>query len=164
MIRTIAPPGGMIAACGFLLWQTADMTSAYAASALFGPAFFPRLVLGGLILVSLLQIVDAVRRHRAGTVPGGAAAGRPDVAGFLVALAATALYVVAMRFVGFLPATLVFQAALFALVFGMRDRRGLVYLPALLTALYYVIFLRLLELPLPQGRGVFRELSRFLYY
>lgn len=161
MVRNIAAPGGIIVASLFLLWQTAGMTSAYAASELFGPAFFPRVILSALIVVSALQIGHEVRRRRAAE-PGGSA--RPDLAAFGITLAAAVGYVLSMQYVGFLPATLVFQAAIFALVFRMRNLTGMVLLPGLLTAVYFVIFLRILELPLPQGHGIFREISQFLYY
>ena len=69
-----------------------------------------------------------------------------------------------MQYVGFVPATLIFQAALLAGVFGVRTVRGIVLLPTILTGVYFVIFLRLLELPLPQGYGPFRALSRLIYY
>jgi hypothetical protein len=162
MARSIAAPIGIIVACLFLLWQTFAMTSAYSASELFGPAFFPRFVLGALIFVSALQIgQEAMRRRPAAPESVGA---RPDPIAFAATLAAAVAYVVAMQYLGFLPATLAFQAAIFSLVFGMRNLRGIVLLPALLTTGYFVIFLRLLELPLPQGHWVFRDLSRFLYY
>lgn len=161
MMRSIAAPGGIIVGSVFLLWQTAGLTSAYAASELFGPAFFPRVVLGGLVVVSVLQMAQELMRRRT-TVPEERA--RPDVRGFAITLAATIAYVWTMRQVGFLPATLIFQAVIFAFVFGMQNLRGIVLMPVLLTSVYFVIFLRLLELPLPQGRGLFRELSRALYY
>lgn len=166
MGRSIAAPGIILAACLILMWQTGGMVSAYSASELFGPAFFPRAILGALIAVSALQILHAARRHGAAAPDpaAGVAPGRPDLGGFAIALALAAGYVVAMQHVGFLPATLAFQSALFVLVFGMRSVRGVVLLPALLTGLYFVIFLRLLELPLPQGQGVFRALSRAIYY
>ena len=102
-----------------------------------------------------------LRRRAAEPVSGGV---RPDIATFAATLAAVTGYVMGMQYFGFLPATLVFQSAIFSLVFGIRNLQGVVLLPVLLTGGYFVIFLRILELPLPQGHGVFREISRFLYY
>lgn len=171
MTRSIAAPGVILAACLILMWQTGGMVPAQSASGMFEPAFFPRAILGALMAVSALQIIHEVRRHRAertGPAPQGTQADggaqTPDIIGLVTALALAGGYVVAMQHVGFLPATLAFQSALFALVFRMRGLRGIVLLPALLTGLYFLIFLRLLELPLPQGQGVFRALSRAIYY
>lgn len=162
MARGILAPGGIVVVCLLLLWQTTGMQSAYAADELFGPAFFPRIVLGGLVLVSLLQVVQELLRRSSG--PAETRRLAPDVRGFAVTLSAAAAYIMAMQYVGFLPATLFFQSAIFAVVFGMRTARGIVLLPAILTGIYFVIFLRLLGLPLPQGYGPFRELSRLIYY
>lgn len=171
MTRTVAPPCAMIALGLFLLWQTLDFTSSYSASSFYGPAFFPRLVLGGLILVSLLQLVHALRAHvrdRSARTGSNAEASAPrdrlDIAAFAITLGAAVLYVVGMQYLGFLPATLIFQALIFGLVFRMRNLQGLVLLPGLLTTIYFLVFLRVLELPLPQGQGMFRELSRLIYY
>ncbi len=171
MIKTIIPPSAMMVACIFLMWQALGFTSSYSASTFYGPAFFPSVVLGALILISLLQIAHVLRSHARPSAEYACAEGeedvrhdRPDIAAFAITLSAAILYVVGMQYVGFLPATVVFQAAIFGLVFGMRTLNGLVLLPGLLTTIYFIIFLRLLELPLPQGQGVFRQLSRLVYY
>jgi putative tricarboxylic transport membrane protein len=162
MARSIAAPAGVIVLSLVLLWQTAGMHSAYSADELFGPAVFPRVVLGGLVFVSVLQIAQELVRRPAAAA--GTQRFRLDIRAFAVTLAAAVAYVFAMGYVGFLPATLAFQSVIFVAVFGMRSAAGMVLLPAVLTGIYFIIFLRLLELPLPQGYGPFRELSRFIYY
>ena len=87
MARSMAAPGVIIVICLFLFWQTASMRSAYAADELFGPAFFPRVVLGGLLVVSVMQMVQQLARRAA------AAEETPppmDAAAFAVTLAAAA--------------------------------------------------------------------------
>lgn len=162
MLGKLAMPGALIAISLFLLWQTVGMTSSHAASELFGPAFFPRVVLVGLLLVSALQIIGEVLRHRA--VQDRGSRPRLHLGAFMVTIVVTALYIVAMQHAGFIPATLAFQAIILGVVFRLRSLTGLILLPSALTAGYFVIFIRILELPLPQGQGMFREFSRLVYY
>src|SRR5690625_583768 len=150
MLGKLAMPGALIAISLFLLWQTVGMTSSHAASELYGPAFFPRLVLVGLILVSALQIIGDVLRHRS---VQDRSSGRLHLGAFMITIVVTALYVVAMQHAGFIPATLAFQAIILGVVFRLRSLAGLILLPSALTAGYFVIFIRILELPLPQGQG-----------
>lgn len=161
--RELFAPIGISAASAFLLYVTTSFTSPYAQSEIFGPAFFPRAILLGLIAVSLIQLTRALMRGRT-ELPHAALSAPADWSRFAAALAASIGYVALMKFTGFLPATLVFQAVLLLVVFGWRDFRMLLGIPAGLTLFYFIIFVRLLDLPLPQGYGWFRQLSRALYF
>jgi hypothetical protein len=161
--RELIAPIGIIAASAFLLHTTAGFKSPHAQSEIFGPAFFPQATLLGLIAVSLVQAIRALINQRADLLHDTVSAPLEWVR-FVAALTASVGYVALMKLTGFLPATLVFQAILLFVVFGWRDMRMVLGVPAGLTLLYFIIFVRLLDLPLPQGYGWFRQFSRVLYF
>lgn len=161
--REFVAPTGIAAAAIFLLYITTGFRSPYAQSEIFGPASFPRVVLIGLIAVSFIQLLRLVMRSRT-EPPHPEPSAQFDWLRFTAALAALIGYIILMRFTGFLPATLTFQVAILVVVFGWRDLRMVLGVPAGLTFLYFIIFVRLLDLPLPQGYGWFRQLSRALYF
>jgi hypothetical protein len=50
-----------------------------------------------------------------------------------------------------------------AIPFRQRRLKIVVGAPLGLTLFYYVVFLRLMEMPLPQGYGIFRTFSHLVY-
>jgi hypothetical protein len=142
-----------------------------------GPSFFPKLILLGLAVVSLCDLVLAAhRRLRANDADVGARS--PDELAkddgsreraslywvdLLLAAGMTIGYVLLLPHIGFAVGTLLFQ---FALLFGVfRERRASVMLggPIALTLLFLLIFGIGMDIALPRGRGVFLDLSRFLF-
>jgi putative tricarboxylic transport membrane protein len=155
-------PIGVIAGSLYLWYLTLGFKTMYAQSETFGPAFFPRFILGGLVLVSVLQLIR-LAAARARTAAGEASDPLhwPD----LLALLGLSLgYVVLMKTTGFLPATFLFQGAVLSIIFRQRNLKLLLGVPAVLTAIYFFIFVRVLQMPLPQGYGWFREFSRLVYF
>lgn len=63
---------------------------------------------------------------------------------------------------GFLLATLLAQAGLLYLL-GVRAKSTLLGVPPTVMIVVYLIFIRLLDMPLPRGIGPFLQLSRFFY-
>jgi len=164
-------PAVLIGGAVYLWYVASGIEPGFARTEVIGPAFFPKLLLAGLILVSLLQLARAgvarlrdVDSARAATKGEASPAKRFYLLDLLLALFLTAGYVALLRRIGFLPATLLFQGALIFFVFRQRTLKFCAGVPALLTVIYFVIFIRLMEMPLPQGQGIFRELSQFLYY
>ncbi|MEM6681446.1 MAG: tripartite tricarboxylate transporter TctB family protein [Pseudomonadota bacterium] len=68
-------------------------------------------------------------------------------------------YVVVIPFIGFVLATLVFQAMAVALVFKRRGLLWLCALPICVTAAFTLFFTKALSVPLPRGTGLFYSLN-----
>lgn len=107
----------------------------------------------------LLAVFAGVEAMRAGS--GSPAGIEMQVKRLAVVAMFALLYVAALPLVGFAPATLLFQAAVLAVVFGRRGF-GLVAVPVLLTFLMLAFFSRLLAVPLPRGLGWFYGLNSVL--
>jgi putative tricarboxylic transport membrane protein len=130
-----------------------------AAPGQLGPAFWPRLVLAGLIVACLAKAVEEARaptRHGEELRP-------PLARGRLAAaVALIVLYVLLASALGFPLTTAAFIAAFMALggtrsplVLGLNAAGGTV-------ALLY-LFVKLVYLPLPKGDGPFEALTLALY-
>ena len=152
----------LIAACLGLWFLSTRFGASGVQSKSFGPAFFPQLILAGLILVFVLQIVGSIRPRSAQR----SKVDRNTLHWFDLAsmLGITAGYIALLILTGFVPATLAFQIAVLFVVFRQRETKVLFWVPAGLTCLYFLVFIRGLQMPLPQGYGVFREISQIIYY
>jgi putative tricarboxylic transport membrane protein len=110
-----------------------------------GPAFFPRLLAGGLALLSLALLARAL---------GGRSDPAPPPAARTGLLAATlvllVVYALVVPRVGFLVATPVFLAMVLVAL-GVREALSVAAVAAGLTAALYVVFGRLLGVLLPAG-------------
>ena len=128
-----------------------------------GPAFFPKLLLAALVIVCLLQLggeLIRVARTRRVTANGATIIHWGDLA---LALGITIAYVASLKTLGFLVATPLFQVLLLAMVFRVTDWRLLLGVPVTLVALFTLIFVVAMNVPLPRGRWLFAELSRLVY-
>ena len=132
------------------------------------PLLYPQLLIGA---VAVLFYLLAVREGRArgghpaanaaaqgtadvGVVAGGAtppsASNQLGLLRFLATAALAVLYVATWEWAGYFLDTFLFTAVLL-IVLGERKLVFIAGLPALLTAMVYVVFFRLLYLPLPLG-------------
>ena len=151
----------------FLWNESLSISSSFTQGGTVGPAFFPRVALTGLIAVGLIELGHALWNRAAANEPRASAV--VDAPGFywwdLVATVAIgSLYVGLMRIIGFIPATVLFQAAMLLVPFRQRSMKIVIGAPLALTFFYFVIFIRLMGMPLPQGYGIFRTFSQLVYY
>lgn len=140
---------------------------------------WPGAILTAAVVLSAAYVVQTVRRARGAealmpeaTLVGPTAEEAPALqvdtgnghqprqlaAGFALLLG----YIWVMPTIGFVPATVLFCVAL-PLLLGERRWWLIVGIPAAVTTLVLMIFTRLLVVPLPRGRGIFLELSTYLY-
>lgn len=156
-------PAVFLGGAVYLWFVASNFRSGMGQYQVLGPSFFPKLLLAGLIAVTVVELAVSLRGARR---PGAAIerpAERPyDFKNLALTLAVTVGYVGGLRFIGFLPATFLFQLAMLALVF--RQRPAVAFgVPVVLTALFFGIFSFVMGVPLPRGSGVFYTLSRFIY-
>ena len=122
-----------------------------------GPGFYPRIVLGITAAMGLLLVLlDVLGRRRAAAKPEPAGAGtvRPNYALVVAAFAVFTAYVLALPYVGFRIATLVFLIVLQAVLEPPQGaRRWVVVLAVALvaTGASYYAFERYLHVLLPRG-------------
>ena len=127
-----------------------------------GPAFFPRLLAGGVILLSLLLALQAMRRRATrGDVPRepvpaaehAAPAGSPPPAGSpllrsAATLGATLLFLLGVERVDFFLLLLPLLAVVMA-VMGERRPKILLLVPLAFVGFVYGVFFRLFGVPFP---------------
>jgi hypothetical protein len=129
-----------------------------------GPSFFPKILLAGLVLVTMLDIgLSLAKRWRHGAHGQSAANGRLYWNDLLLSFVITIAFVASLRYIGFLPAAILFQLAMLSVVFRQRSWKVLIGAPIFLTALFLVIFSLIMGVPLPRGSGIFYTFSRLIY-
>ena len=160
-VRILVPASFFVAAV-FLWTVVGGFKGGIARYELIGPAFFPKILLLGIIALTAAEIVRVFISGRGGgvEVETGVRFYPLDLA---LAVAITVAYVAALHLLGFLPATYVFQAVLLAVIFRERRWHMILGIPLVLTSLFFVIFIALMGVPLPRGTGVFLEFSKLLY-
>jgi putative tricarboxylic transport membrane protein len=137
-------------------------------SSLHYPLLYPQLLMGAIaVLFYLLAVREGRARggHAAanaavqgsGHAAGAATGSRPPASTyplgllrFLATAALAVLYVATWEWAGYFLDTFLFTAILL-IVLGERKLIFIIGLPALLTVVVYVVFFRLLYLPLPLG-------------
>jgi hypothetical protein len=129
------------------------------APAQLGPAFWPRLVLVGLVLACLAKAVEARRPVRSSTD----AVAPPIARGRLAAaVALIVLYVLLTPVLGFALTTLAFIAVFLARC-GTRTPLVVAANAVVGTVLLLYLFVKLVYLPLPKGAGPFETVTLAAY-
>jgi Tripartite tricarboxylate transporter TctB family len=127
-----------------------------------GPGFWPRVVLLGLMGLGGLAVGravwSAIRLPTASTAPS-----RPGhQRGRLLAVIVLCFgYVASMPTLGFVVGTWLFSMT-FLLAVGVYRPATVLWSGLLVTATLFLLFIGVLNAPLPPGHGVFLALSRFL--
>jgi hypothetical protein len=158
MAGAAAPLAGVVLAVALLVASRGLDT--VSAPGQLGPAFWPRLVLTGLVIACLAKAVEEVLTRGAGRDAGPAA---PIARGRLtVAIVLIVLYVLVAPVAGFPLTTMVFVAAFMALCGTRSPLVVALHAVAGTVALLY-LFVRLVYLPLPKGAGPFEALTLAVY-
>jgi len=130
-----------------------------------GPAFWPKTILFTVIVLSgsllLKNVIVGLRRERfdQGEVP---VQGEEGTKRLIVAIVLSIIYGFCVPYGGFLFSIYLFQV-LFLLILKVKKVRVLVLFPLSLTATLYIIFIKVLYIPLPRGAGIFLTFSRLFY-
>jgi hypothetical protein len=72
------------------------------------------------------------------------------------------LYCFSVSYSGFLLSIFIFQLILL-FILKVKKVPILIFFPLIMTGVYYLIFIRVLHMPLPRGTGIFITLSRLFY-
>lgn len=166
-LRAAVPYAAVFAAALYLYHDTAAF-AAMGREGQLSPAFWPRAVLGLLMLVCAWEVARAAlfpRNARAATVAANEADDAPEPRRHGLRLAAgialTAAYVPAMEALGFFIATAIYLAAF--MVVGRYRRPFVVAAASIGGSLAFVfVFMKVVYVSLPLGMGPFRAFSASL--
>ncbi len=159
---------GLVIAVALLL-STVGMSTTAAGP---GPAFYPR-VLGGLLVIALLvrigQQLHSDRREAAGIAPESSGGEPSDFDPALIsdrrvwiAVAFTVAYIVGTLYLGWPIATFVFVVA-FLWACGKRNLMVTVPVALALSVAFTATFVKVVYMSLPTGVGVFDSLTVATY-
>ena len=108
-----------------------------------GPAAFPRLIVGGVAILALLQLLEPGKGEE--PLPRGRQALK--VGGFLVLLL---VYAAVLKPLGFIVSTVIFLVGALILA-GVRLPHPLILTPVGLAVVLFYVFYELLRVSLPRG-------------
>ena len=151
------------------LWLVADKFPTFAKYRNVDSAFWPKIVLvsmGILSVVILYENIVALRIQRS-KKQAVASAGERDAATvdwkrmiFMGVLCVA--YYWGLSLMGFVLSTIVFMWLAMVIIGGAKKITAIVF-PIVFTGLLVAVFVKVLELSLPRGIGIFHELSMLLY-
>lgn len=123
-----------------------------------GSETWPLIILAAIVALSVLQVLLSVFR--------------PDKAPpvsfenmtrqVLVVIALLGAYIYSLEYIGFLIGTLVFQWIFIGLINRYRNKLYLLA-PVGVTAAIFLLFVKVMYVPLPRGMGLFRAFSSLFY-
>lgn len=150
----------LLVAALFLFWETGSFEKP---NATMGPSFWPRMILGAIILLAGIASVETIRE-----IARTRAWGSPFVAmdrkilRFLAALALGVAYLSLMPVLGFILTTPAFMIA-FMLLLGEKNPGWILGVSIAMTAVIVILFTKAMYVPLPRGAWLFRQFSLWFY-
>lgn len=130
-----------------------------------GPAFWPKTILFVIIVLSgslLLKSVIMGLREKGFSQWNVLVPEKEGAQRLIMAIVLSIIYGFSVPYTGFLFSILLFQV-LFLLILKVKRLSVLVLFPLSLTATLYIIFIKVLYIPLPRGVGIFLTFSRLFY-
>lgn len=126
-----------------------------------GPDYWPQLILGGMLILSVMLLVDIYIRK--GKLRGKEHEGpKPYPKNFWITVVIALLYSFGLNILGFPISTLLVLFS-FLWVLGVKQIKALVFWSVSLTAVFIVLFPILMTVPMPRGTGIFRTISLLFY-
>lgn len=122
-----------------------------------GPEMWPIIVLGAIIILSALQVFLSAFGGKESSISF-----ENLTAQVLLAMGLLGAYIYSFEYIGFLIATLLFQWIFIALINQYRNKRY-VFAPIVVTVLIFILFVKVMYVPLPRGMGLFRAFSSLFY-
>ena len=148
----------------FLYWVTGSFGGrTVLAGAQMGPSFWPRFILGSLILLSGIVSVGLIRKiikekawgEKLLTMDRGKVR-------FFAAIGLSVAYLVLLPIMGFIAITPIFMIAFMALL-GEKSWGWIIGVSLAMTAVIVVLFTKAMYVPLPRGEWLFRQFSLLFY-
>lgn len=123
-----------------------------------GAAFWPRLILGIMIVLLIAGLVSILRKKN-----GKGAVDKASVIGFfknkmLLGIVICAVTALLLPYIGFIPSSFLFLVA-YGLLLGERRPLVLILTGVVATLILYIVFQGPLSIFLPRGYGFFRNFA-----
>jgi len=148
----------------FLYWVTGSFQERTTLQdAQMGPAFWPRFLLGCLILLSGIVSVGMIRRIAKEKAWGESlmTMDRGKVR-FFAAIGLSVAYLIFLPVLGFVAVTPLFMIA-FMILLGEKSKGWILGVSIAMTGIIVVLFTKAMYVPLPRGVWLFREFSLLFY-
>ena len=144
---------------GFLLW-VAYWPVQHTALVGSGGFAWPRTILWALLVLSLVLVITGWRSRALNSAAAPEPRGH-DLRRALIVAVVGAAYFASLGYIGFLLSTLVLTTIL-PKILGRKSWIGIMFFSLTFTTLIWLVFIRLLDLPLPKGVDIFYSFSAFL--
>ena len=127
-----------------------------------GPDFWPRLNLIGVALLSLVILLHSLRRRQREAEPKPGQKGKKNLKGVFICGSILFCFVFFITYLGFLITAFICMGLL---IYALGERNKLVVVATSLgmVTVIYIIFGKLMYVPMPRGVSVFEKLSYYLY-
>jgi len=149
----------------FLLWVTGSFQEGRTVlqDAQMGPAFWPRFILGCLIILSVIVSVGTIRKIVKEKAWGESlmTMDRGRVR-FFAAIGLIVAYLFLLKITGFIITTPLFMIA-FMLLLGEKSKGWILGVSVVMTGIIVVLFTKAMYVPLPRGVWLFREFSLLFF-
>jgi hypothetical protein len=157
---------GVTFVSGCLLYYVATTIPQLRVADKVGPAFWPKTILSIIILLSGLLFIRnlvTILLRREQTKPRETSDSQKDwTIRLVVTIALSLLYGFSVPYAGFLLSVFLFQSIQLSIL-RVKKISVLFLFPFVMTVIFYLIFIRILHMPLSRGTGVFLTLSRLFY-
>jgi hypothetical protein len=157
---------GVTFVSGCLLYYVATTIPELKVADKVGPAFWPKTVLSLVILLSgflLIKNLGVLLSKRESPIRPASSDSQKDwTIRLLLTIGLSLLYGFSVSYSGFLLSIFIFQLILL-FILKVKKVPILIFFPLIMTGVYYLIFIRVLHMPLPRGTGIFITLSRLFY-
>jgi len=126
------------------------------------PSFWPRFNLIGMVILSAVIILRSLLKSKGQKSSAKKERAKGGVTGLLICAGILFLFIFLMPYLGFLiTAFLSTSALIYAL--GERRKRSIFLTSFVLVAIIYVVFGKLMYVPMPRGVSIIQEISYYLY-
>lgn len=122
-----------------------------------GSGTWPKIILAMIIILSAFQVFLSSFRDKESPISFENVT--PQV---LLVIGLLGVYIFSLEYIGFLIATLFFQWIFIALLNQYRNKLYAVA-PIVVTVSIFVLFVKIMYVPLPRGMGLFRAFSSLFY-
>jgi hypothetical protein len=125
-----------------------------------GPAFWPRILLGVMIVLEIVLVIISYRKYKKGELKKEKDPEVVNPKNLYIGIGGMALYILLISYLGFLISTMLFMFIMMHIL-QVKLRRNIIVSVVGAYIISYV-FVGLLMVPLPQGVSVFGMLSSVL--
>lgn len=128
---------------------------------IFDAAFWPKFLLGLLFILLCIQILKNITKIKnEGKLSNISIKFSKKT--LILSLLIIAVYIISIDVLGFILSTFLFQV-IFLKILHEKKISIIIFVPTIITIICYILFIKVLFIPLPRGVGIFRMFSLLFY-